>query len=100
YAYYATPYYPMPAPVPAYPYYPTAAAPAVYTAASAPAPAVASRDLLTVSAAKPEEAAEPTPAASGVPEAEAASLVWRGYERYFARDYATARDPFAASVAK
>src|SRR5262249_17446487 len=37
---------------------------------------------------------------TGTNEAEAAALFWRGYDRYFARDYAGAGELFQQSVAK
>lgn len=74
-----------------YSYYPTPYYPA---ASAAPvAPARGSSDTLAVA-----ERLERAP--SGANEAAAAMLFWRGYDKYFDRDYVAARDLFRESLAK
>jgi hypothetical protein len=78
------------------PYYPHAAAkPATPPPATASAPADRPAELVRVSDSRAAQ-----PGRSGTAEAEAAGLFWRGYDRYFARDYAAARDLFQQSLAK
>lgn len=86
YGYYAAPYYPAAAAKPATPPPPAASAPAARPA-----------EVVRVSGAQPASAPA---ASSGATQAEAAALFWRGYDKYFDRDYAAARDLFRQSLEK